>query len=140
MTNTTVDTSPLDADPTTVQTAPAPAEQTARVQATTRSLATPAIVGIAVGGVLLAGLLFGGGIAVGLALPVVGHTLVGGIAPDGHGVPPRGDGPAGGDGTRPTLPDGDSGRPAPVGPDSRTRPGTGADGSDETPQTDADQD
>jgi len=103
------------AAPTATPSAPAPVA---------RSLSTPAIVGIAVGGVLVAGLLFGGGIAVGVALPVGGHSVADTHGGGGMGFP-GGDRPGGphqdGDsdrGARPGAPDSDTNRQGPAAPNS----------------------
>lgn len=76
-----------------------------------RTLGTGAIIAIALGGVLAAGLLFGGGIAVGLAIP-------GGASSTSQDGPPSG-GPGGGGtdrGTRPEAPTGGTERERPTAP------------------------
>jgi len=78
-----------------------------------RTLGTGAIVGIALGGVALCVLLFGGGVAVGIALPVGG---AGGYSQTGL---PGGENRGPGDqGTRPDAPRGDTNRSAPTAPNT----------------------
>ena len=77
-----------------------------------RSLSTGTIVGIALGGVALAALLFGGGVAVGSVLPV---GAPGGFSQTGL---PGENGGHGGPGTRPDLSRGDTNPPGPSAPNS----------------------
>lgn len=98
--------------PTTPTTAPPP-EAAAPAPAQRRTLGTGAIVGIALGGVALCALLFGGGVAVGVALPIGGS---GGSSQTGlPGGEYRGPGEQG---TRPDLPRGDTERSAPTAPNT----------------------
>jgi len=92
---------------TTTHATPEPDDATAPV---TRSLSTGTIVGIALGGVALAALLFCGGVAVGTALP---DGMPGGSS---HaGLPGEDRGP-GGPGSRPGPPRGDTNLPRPSAP------------------------
>ena len=91
----------------------APAVPPAPPAPVTRSLSTGAIVGVALGGVALAALLFGGGVAVGVALPIGGS---GGSSQTGFpGGENRGPGEPG---TRPDAPSGDTNRSAPTAPNT----------------------
>ena len=78
----------------------------------TRSLSTGAIIGIALGGVALAALLFGGGVAVGAVLP---DGMPGGSSQAGLPGEDRG---SGGPGSRPDPPRGDTNLPGPTAPNS----------------------
>ena len=115
---TTADLVQREAPATAATAQPAPSAQPAwpaqpaAARPVTRSLSTGAIVGIALGGVALAALLFGGGVAVGTVLPTG--------APGGSsqtGFPGENRGP-GGLGTRPDMPRGDTNPPGPSAPNS----------------------
>ena len=117
MTTTTHATpEPDDAATTEVVQAEAPVQPAPPAQPAppvTRTLSTGAIIGIAGGGLVLAAVLFGGGVAVGTALPAGGSG--GSSHIDFPGDQNRGPGQQG---TRPDAPRGDTNRSGPAAPNS----------------------